>query len=51
MELNEVALEAAAEAAHYAQGLDDYGVANEEEIGEATDLAREIVSAYLAALL
>lgn len=48
MEIDEIAFGRAVEAAHYAQGLDDFGVANEYEIAEATELARAIIVAYLS---
>lgn len=38
-------VEAAAEAAHYAQGFDDYGVANSEERAEAEGIARAALEA------
>jgi hypothetical protein len=41
------ALERAAEAAHYAQGFDDWGVANETEIAWSTEIALPTVSAAL----
>jgi hypothetical protein len=44
-DLSKELLEELSEAAHYAQGFDDYGVANEEERGEA--LARSFLQAVI----
>lgn len=50
MELDPNGLSKAAEAAHYAQGFDDYGVANSSEVKDATDIARAVIAAYLDAV-
>ena len=41
------ATERVAEAVHYAQGFDDYGVANDDERQDAEDIARAAVAALL----
>ena len=46
-DLSKELLEELSEAAHYAQGFDDYGVANEEERGEAEAVARSFLQAVI----
>jgi predicted component of type VI protein secretion system len=42
---NQTVVEAVAEALHYAQGMDDYGVANDDERAEAEELANAALDA------
>ena len=44
---NAAATERVAEAVHYAQGFDDYGVANDDERQDAEDIARAAIAALL----
>jgi len=45
--MSDEAVERAAEAAHYAQGFDDYGVANDDEREDAEEIARAVILAAL----
>lgn len=43
--LSDETIERAAEAVHHARGLDDYGVANEDEMEDARGIARAVLNA------
>jgi len=43
---NQTLVEVVAAALHYAQGMDDYGVANDDERAEAEELANAAIDAF-----